>query len=90
MMCAQGLVDDAAFARYKEFGDWIRACYGPANVLAEAFNGTDTLSVTLGQPGGGGVSVDRVVIQEDQSKGEFIAAYTVQVRCSSLRPCCTS
>ena len=73
-----GVVDDAAFARYKEFGDWIRECYGDGNVIAAANNSfqLDVAAVVGTQ----GATVDRVVLQEDQSKGEAIAAYTLQLQ----------
>lgn len=73
-----GVVDDAAFARYKEFGDWIRGCYGESNIIA-AVNNSFELDVAA-VVGVQGAVMDRVVLQEDQSKGEVIAAYTLQVQ----------
>jgi hypothetical protein len=36
-----GVIDDAAFARYKAFGDWIRACYGtPINNTRSTLSGS--------------------------------------------------
>ena len=63
----EGVVDDAAFARYKEFGDWIRACYGDGNVIAET---TTSLELDLTKTvGAAGATIDRIILQEDQSKG---------------------
>jgi len=76
-----GVVDDEAFARYKEFGDWIRECYGPGQELNETGPGAgfefEMLLHNSSEPLAG-VDVDRVVIQEDQNQGERIREYSVQ------------
>jgi len=59
--------------RYQEFGDYLRACYGQSSGQTKG-NGTD-LSITFAQP----TAVDRVVIQEDQTYGERVLAFTVSV-----------
>lgn len=53
--------------RYKEFGDWIRSCYG--SPLAR--------STTTHIAGLNGSLVDRVVIQEDQRFGQRIRYYHI-------------
>lgn len=57
--------------RYKEFGDWIRSCYGSDGLIAyTSGNGTE-LSVSIPT----GSTIDRIVIQEDQAFGQRIRKY---------------
>ena len=78
-------------ARYQQFGDWVRACYGQANLLndtspvpaggSRAQAGTELplgepLVLVLPKP----AAVGRVVIMEDQRVGQRIANYTVEGR----------
>ena len=71
-----GKVDPTHAARYKEFGDWIRACYSSpvANTTGEGRVVTLTLS-----PAQQAVAVDRVWVREDIAQGERIRAYEVDV-----------
>eukprot|EP01062_Namystynia_karyoxenos_P053457 TRINITY_DN4328_c0_g1_i1.p1 TRINITY_DN4328_c0_g1~~TRINITY_DN4328_c0_g1_i1.p1 ORF type:complete len:631 (+),score=193.04 TRINITY_DN4328_c0_g1_i1:57-1895(+) len=76
-----GVVDDKAMQRYKEFGDWIRQCYGPGqeiNQTGPGGGGSYRLELHNATHPGAGVAVDRVVIQEDQTRGETILSYVVQ------------
>ena len=78
-------------ARYQQFGDWVRACYGQANQLndtspvpaggSRAQAGTELplgepLVLVLPKP----AAVGRVVIMEDQRVGQRVTNYTVEVR----------
>ena len=61
-------------ARYKEFGDWIRNCYGTplkeTNGSITSEGGKLSLSVDNG-------SFDRVMIREDLSKGQRIREFAI-------------
>lgn len=76
-----GLVDPVHAQRYKDFGDWIHACYGgppafssralasSAGVVVEG----DLVEVSLASAS----TVDRVMVQEDQAQGQRIRSYAV-------------
>ena len=66
-----GLLPTNAVQRYKEFGDWIRTCYGKA-IASTKGTGTSFI-LQLETP----VEVDRIVVQEDQYYGELVRSYTV-------------
>jgi len=71
----EGVLDDAAVARYREFGDWVRGCYGPgkeANATGPVKGSTVEMSLN-------GATIDRVVLREDQSAGELVRNYTLQL-----------
>lgn len=59
---------------YQEFGDWLRACYDSPIVSVTAPEGK-TASLVIPA----GAEVDRIVIEEDQTAGEHISAYTVTI-----------
>ena len=67
-----GLIPIDQVQRAKEFGDWIRSCYG-VPIAAMVGNGT---RLHLSLPSG--TLVDRVVIQEDIALGQRVRAYTVE------------
>merc|ERR1719440_2752642 len=73
-----GLIAPDQVAAYKEFGDWIRSCYGSA--LAST-NGTTAINQTLllALPDHQ-YPVDRIVLQEDQTQGQLILAYEVEAQ----------
>ncbi len=60
-----------AVARYKQFGDWIRQCYGKA---VASTSGSGVTYTALLPPD---VMVDRAVIQEDQTSGEHVRLYEI-------------
>jgi alpha-L-fucosidase len=74
-----GLIPVDHAVRYKELGDFIRSCYGTSasptehrifddsNIYIQLFNSTP-------------VTVDRSVIQENQTNGQVIRAYTVDIQ----------
>lgn len=70
----RGLVPDADVQRITEFGQEIQKMYGQA-LVGKAGKGK-TLSLRIPD----GTVVDRVVIQEDITKGERVLAYTLQGR----------
>ena len=71
----QGLVDPRHAARYKEFGDWVRSCYG-SPVAETAGNGA---VFHLPVPSAG-ATIDRVVIRENQKFGQRIRAWHVEAQ----------
>lgn len=68
-----GLLPDDAVAAYKQFGDWIRKCYG-SPVGQEHGTGYHILWRTE-KP----VVIDRVAIQENQRFGQRVRKYEVHV-----------
>ena len=74
----QGLIPPLYAQRYKELGDFIRSCYG-TSLLPKTHAMSDNSLVhllTFGTP----ATIDRSVIQEDQTMGQVIRAYTVDVQ----------
>jgi len=67
-----GLVPEADFERYVEFGNEIRRRFGKP--LAETGGEGDTVELTLPESG----KVDHVVIMEDITQGERVRGYTVE------------
>ena len=61
--------------RYKELGDYIRSCYN--NSVVPGFRNSSADSRVYMQVFNSSVTVDRSVIQEDQTRGQVIRAYTV-------------
>ena len=74
-----GLIPIAHAARYKEFGDFIRSCYG-TSALPSKRQVLDDSNIHIQLFDSAPVTVDRSVIQEDQTKGQVIRAYTVDVQ----------
>ena len=73
-----GLIPPAYARRYKELGDFIRSCYGTSLLPTERFTSDNALVyIQLFDPSP--VTVDRTVIQEDQTQGQVIRAYTIDV-----------
>lgn len=70
----EGTMRDDHLQRYQEFGDWLRACYDSPVVALEAPAG-QSAQLTIPE----GADVDRIVIQEDQAKGERITSYNVSL-----------
>lgn len=74
-----GRVDPAHAARYREFGNWIRSCYGTP--IASSGNFVNTNEITLAIPST--VSgLNRAIIQEDLSHGQLVRSYTLEVQSS--------
>ena len=69
-----GNVDPAHAAAYAQFGAWIRACYGTP--LASGSLPPGAAALTLPVPAG--ASFDRIALEEDQSAGQLIVAYSVE------------
>ena len=76
-----GLIPTAYAARYKELGDFIRSCYGTSAQPSQRMIVDDSTVHVLefNAP----VTVDRSVIQEDQTQGQAIRAYTVDAQLAS-------
>merc|ERR1740117_909858 len=67
-----GRVTTEHAARYEEAGQWVAACFGASNAQEAVVN--QTSKITIGPLT---TSVDRVMIQEDQSQGQRITAYSL-------------
>lgn len=70
-----GIIPPTYAQRYKELGDFIRSCYG--NPVVPSFRNSSIDSLVHMQVFDSAVSVDRSVLQEDQTHGQVIRAYTV-------------
>lgn len=70
-----GLIPARHAARYKELGDFIKACYDNPIVNPVTANTTTATGVSLefAYP----TSIDRIAIMEDQTQGQVIRAYEV-------------
>jgi hypothetical protein len=74
-----GLIPPMHASRYKELGDFIRSCYGTSVLPTQRFTSDDSLAYVQlfdSIP----VTVDRSVIQEDQTRGQVIRSYTVDIQ----------
>ena len=75
-----GLLPDLEMQRYKEFGRWIQSCYAtpvnatPAGVIPSASGTTVTLQFAASAP-----ALGRISLMEDQTTGQRIRSYTVDV-----------
>ena len=74
-----GLIPPEYARRYKELGDFIRSCYGTSVPSTELFI-VDDSSLHVLLFGSTPVTVDRSVIQEDQTNGQVIREYTIDVQ----------
>jgi hypothetical protein len=74
-----GLIPSAYATRYKELGDFIRSCYGTSAVPTRRLTSDDS-SIHIQFFDLTPVTVDRSVIQENQTNGQVIRAYTVYVQ----------
>jgi alpha-L-fucosidase len=78
-----GLIPLDQVSRAKEFGDWIRTCYGnpagSANISRTKGGHDTTFTILLKKPS----AVDRVLIQEDISYGQRIREYQVEAKSAS-------
>ncbi|XP_065833189.1 uncharacterized protein [Oscarella lobularis] len=69
-----GLIPDDHMKRYQELGDFIRQCYGKP---VKSTNGSGTTyAIELNPP----ATIDRVVLEEDQTHGQTVRAYSVQLQ----------
>ena len=78
-----GNIDPTHAERYAEFGAWIRSCYGTA-VARTPWSLTDTLELAVASTDGAGIGIDRIVIQEDISRGQRITSYSVDAMVPTL------
>ena len=74
-----GLIPPAYARRYKELGDFIRSCYGTSVLPNERLTSDNSL-VYIQLFDSSPVTVDRSVIQEDQTQGQVIRAYTIDIK----------
>ena len=73
-----GLIPPEYAARYKELGDFIRSCYGTS--VTPAYQNASSDGRIYIQVFDSPVTVDRSVIREDQTNGQVIRNYTVDVQ----------
>jgi hypothetical protein len=74
-----GLIPPAYARRYKQLGDFIRSCYGTAVLPNQRFTFDNSL-VYIQLFDSSPVTVDRSVLREDQTRGQVIRAYTIDVK----------
>jgi alpha-L-fucosidase len=74
-----GLIPIDHASRYKELGDFIRSCYGTSAVPSKRLIMDDS-NIHVQLFDSSPVTVDRSVIQEDQTQGQVIRAYTVDIQ----------
>jgi hypothetical protein len=74
-----GLIPTAYALRYKELGDFIRSCYGnPISPTERLTSDDSTIHIQLFDASP--VTIDRSVIQEDQTHGQVIREYTIDAQ----------
>jgi alpha-L-fucosidase len=74
-----GLIPTTHARRYKELGDFIRSCYGNSISPTERLTSNDsTIHIQLFDASP--VTIDRSVIQEDQTHGQVIREYTIDAQ----------
>ncbi|CAF1259137.1 unnamed protein product [Rotaria magnacalcarata] len=73
-----GLIPSAYARRYKELGDFIRACYGTS--VVPIYRNSSADGRIHFQVFDSPVTVDRSVVQEDQTLGQVIRAYSIDVQ----------
>lgn len=74
-----GSIDPQHALRYKQFGDWIRACYGSPLGSFTLTGGARTAQMAFPSP----VVIDRVMLEESLVDGHSVAAYQVEVQLQS-------
>ena len=74
-----GLIPPTYARRYKELGGFIRSCYGTSVQPIERLT-SDSVLVYIQLFDSSPVTVDRTVIREDQTQGQVIRAYTIDVK----------
>ena len=74
-----GLIPVDHAVRYKQLGDFIRSCYGSSIPPSQRLTFDDS-TLHIQSFNSTPVTVDRSVIQEDQTKGQVIRSYTVDVQ----------
>jgi alpha-L-fucosidase len=70
-----GNIDPTHAARYKEFGTWIRQCYGTPKAQSGWILSN---SIVLSLPSSSSYSIDRVAIQENLARGQRITTFVVE------------
>jgi hypothetical protein len=80
-----GNVNPAHVVQYAAFGNWIRSCYGNPVATMSGPAGATTLTLQPLNPSSPSapVSVDRVMIREDQSFGQAVLSYRVDYQASA-------
>jgi alpha-L-fucosidase len=74
-----GLIPSAYAIRYKELGDFIRSCYGTSVLPTQRLTLQDS-TVHIQLFDSSPATVDRSVVQEDQTNGQVIRSYNVDVQ----------
>lgn len=76
----QGVLRKDHIQRYAELGNWLTECYAsPAARVTDVKVGAGSV-VTLAMPEGRGRALDRIVLRENQTNGQLILGFTVEVK----------
>eukprot|EP00456_Euglypha_rotunda_P008792 TRINITY_DN11805_c0_g1_i2.p1 TRINITY_DN11805_c0_g1~~TRINITY_DN11805_c0_g1_i2.p1 ORF type:complete len:137 (+),score=11.39 TRINITY_DN11805_c0_g1_i2:128-538(+) len=70
----EGTLRDDHIAAYQQFGDYLQSCYGTP---IDATYGSKVVTLTLSLPSS--VAINQFVLQEDQSGGQRVLAFTISV-----------
>jgi len=80
----EGIIPPDHAKRYAEFGAWQRGCYdkGSAGMvgIAEHVRGSEHAGPTQTLTFGGPVTIDRIVVREDQTEGQTINTWVVEAQ----------
>lgn len=72
-----GNVAPAQAKSYREFGDWIRTCYGRSNRVAHTdFQRGNRIELRFKRPS----TIDRVMLQENLRHGQLVESYLIEVK----------
>ena len=71
---SSGLIEGASMSVYKQFGDWVKGCFSTPVESASGSGNVITLATPAGQP----FQYNKLVIQEDQSKGVAVTGFIVK------------
>lgn len=69
-----GLIEDAGMAVYKQFGDWVKSCFGRPVISTSGSGTTIMLATAAGVP----FAYNKLVIQEDQTNGQAVTKFVVK------------
>lgn len=76
-----GLVPSDQVARYKELGHFIKSCYGNPITHEVSRDDKGVYSFSFKEP----ISIDRIVLMEDQTDGQVIRSYQVYAKIADSR-----
>ena len=76
-----GLVHPEHAARYKELGDWTRACYPdtPAHVTSGSCTAGKPCILEINISTSGGATIDRAMVRENLAEGQLVRSYSIEL-----------